>query len=308
MLAGVKYYALGYAALDWLVLIGAVVALRGFRAGAKAGIVSAGLALCGGGYWYVRNWLLTGSPLFPKGLFGANDELGQLYPNMGRSSFLGNGSPELFSLTLEAIWKMTGPLHLAAFCCLPVIICWLLISGVMLWRTSLKRSMGTFRLFIGFLIVGTGVLVVITPFSVEDVPGTLNQLKWAYCPVRYGMSFLSLTVVAFGVFLANLAERLRLSLDSGWKRELPSSTQAAEPNRSRPWQILIGRLLGATPWFVMLTLSAYQIVVCQPKFKGDVIDWDLFAIDGTLLAAILLWLVRLSGNTPGSRRPLRRPP
>ncbi len=259
LLAGVKYYALGYAALVWLGLVGAVTASRGFRVGAKAGAVSAGLALCWGGYWYFRNWFLTGAPLFPKRFFAVNDEMAQYYPGLSKTTFVGNGSPELFSMTLKAIWKMTGPLHLAAFCCLPAVVCWLVISGAIQWRTPSRRSLGITRIFIGFLIVGAGVVLVYTPFAVEDLPGTLNQLKWAYCPVRYGMTFLSLAVVAFAALLTSA---------SGWPR--------------------LG-VLRAAPGLALLALSAYQIIQCVAKFKGDPADWGLLTLDGTLLGTIAIW-------------------
>ena len=44
-----------------------------------------------------------------------------------------------------------------------------------------------------------------TPFAVEDDPGTLNQLRWKYCPARYALCFLSLTIIGLAVVLNDLA-------------------------------------------------------------------------------------------------------
>ena len=61
------------------------------------------------------------------------------------------------------------------------------------------------------VLAGTGVLLSVTPFAVEDRPGTLNQLVWHYCPVRYGLSFLSVAAFCALVTAWDLARLLRLS-------------------------------------------------------------------------------------------------
>jgi hypothetical protein len=42
----------------------------------------------------------------------------------------------------------------------------------------------------GLLLIGTGLALAVTPFAVEDQPGTLNHLRWGYGPVRYGLCLL----------------------------------------------------------------------------------------------------------------------
>ena len=48
-----------------------------------------------GGSWYLRNWLLTGSPLYPKEFLRHPDVLSQIYPDVARTSFFGNRNPAL---------------------------------------------------------------------------------------------------------------------------------------------------------------------------------------------------------------------
>jgi hypothetical protein len=42
----------------------------------------------------------------------------------------------------------------------------------------------------------------------RDDPGTLNQLRWGPTPVRYGLGFLSVAVVAFAVVLEDVSSAL----------------------------------------------------------------------------------------------------
>ncbi|MGH7171659.1 MAG: hypothetical protein ACRELG_15390 [Gemmataceae bacterium] len=294
LLSGIKFYALGYAVLAWLVLLGSTVICRGLRSGVKAGFIAGVLALGWGGYWYVRNWLLTGTPLYPKRLFTAHDELAQYYPDVWRSAFVGNGSPELFPLAVEAIRKMAGPLHLAAFYCLPVVVPWLIVSGVVLWHKPSGRCAGVVRITTGCLVVAACLVLLCTPFAVEDDPGTLNHLKWAYTPVRYGMSFLSLTVIVFSVFLVEGAKTIVYRLKTWQSTHAAASLAGGCAERNGRWKDVVGWCLMATPCLLLLGFSGYQIMACAPKFMGGLTEHALFAIDGVLVGAIVAsfgWLI-----------------
>jgi hypothetical protein len=70
---------------------------------------------------------------------------------------------------------------------------------------------GGVRIVVGLTAGLAGVVLLITPFAVEDVPGTLNHLRWAYTPVRYGMCFLSLAVICLALTLDMLAHWMQLT-------------------------------------------------------------------------------------------------
>lgn len=234
-----RYYALGYA----FVAIVCAVLLLAFRRGLRATAQAAAAGLAGltvfGGYWYIRNWLVTGSPLFPLGGTMASDDA-PFYPALWQSTFLGNGSPELFDLSLTAIWDMTGPVHWAAFVA-PARGARLAahIGFFLLWDGSpdpsipakpsesdgsgdpsyvktmdgqrdtstaavenstpmgslATRSWSGTRAILALATVAALAVLIVTPFAVEDDPGTLNQMHWKYCPVRYGLCLLSLVAL-----------------------------------------------------------------------------------------------------------------
>ena len=201
LLAGVKYYALGYALAVWL----ALVLIAGLACGVcRAGRVGAVL-LCGavasGGYWYARNLWFGGSPFYPLALPGGKDTLAEIYPDIWSTTFLGNGSPELLRLGLDAVWRMAGPCYYVATLGLPLTFLWLTVSGIIRFSRATSRRQGSIRLGLAFLLAGCGAVTLVTPMAVEDVPGTLNQVRGGYTLVRYGLSFLSLAVLCLAVVL-----------------------------------------------------------------------------------------------------------
>jgi len=203
LLAGVKYFALGYAAVVGTVFFLVAWKQIGWRIAAQFAVLVALGLLLWGGYWYLRNSCVAGSPLHPKSFDPEADVITKIYPDIARTSFIGNGRPELYELAVKAVWQMAGPCHVAAFVAFPVTLVWLLISG---WISMRKHEVETAdaRWTIAFLIAGAFAIIFITPFAVEDQPGTLNQMHWHYCPVRYGFSFLSLTVVGLALVLADI--------------------------------------------------------------------------------------------------------
>ena len=130
LLAGVKYYALGYAAVAAFTAAMHIARRQGWRAATHAAVWGLLGLLAFGGYWYIRNWIAGGSPLYPLGLTAATDELGPVYPgSLWATTFIGNGRSELPELAIEAVWGMTGPCQLAALLGLPVTLGWLVVSG-----------------------------------------------------------------------------------------------------------------------------------------------------------------------------------
>ena len=66
LLGGVKYYALGYVGLAGFVICAMVLRRRGRRPAVRVAVALAAGFLLLSGYWYVRNLIMTGTPLFPR--------------------------------------------------------------------------------------------------------------------------------------------------------------------------------------------------------------------------------------------------
>jgi hypothetical protein len=204
LLAGVKYYAVGYAVVAWTGLTLYCWLQRGTAAAwrtAAAGVL--GVVVLGG-YWYGRNVWLTGAPFFPMGFTRATNQLRDYYPNTWSSTFLGSGRPEVWPLGFKAVWNVAGPCHALALLAFPVTVSWLAGSGLLLRVRPGGERAGTARWLLAFLTLGSGAVLVVTPWAIETEPGTLDQLLWGYCPVRFGQCFLTLAVLALGVVLADL--------------------------------------------------------------------------------------------------------
>jgi hypothetical protein len=204
LLAGVKYYALGYVLLAFFLWLLLAARAHGARPSLRVLVVGAAGIFAFGSFWYLRNWLMTGSPLYPKEFFKNPDLLSQIYPEVSRTSFFGNRSPEVLGLYIEAIWQRTGPCQLLGFLAAPLSLAWLLDSAA--WYAYRVRDSGQARtrLAMAMLLLGTGIILGMTPMAVEDSPGTLNQMHWYWTPVRYGLCFLSTATLAAILLLRDL--------------------------------------------------------------------------------------------------------
>jgi hypothetical protein len=263
LLAGVKYYAAGYAALAWLA--GAVASLRrGVASGVVRAAVAALAALPWGGYWYLRNVWATGHPFFPKGFTPGDNPFDQLHPNLWQSTLLGNGSPEVLPLALDAVWRMTGPLTFAAVVAAPASAGWLAVSSRLPPRDPAAKELGAGRLALGWLIIGSGLLLAMTPFGAETAPGTLNHLREGYLPARFGACFLTLAILGFAVVLSDARELLATSPRAGqWLAALPLAAMA----------------------FAWVTQACWLF---SREFEIGLLDQCLFGASAVLLCALAL--------------------
>jgi hypothetical protein len=279
LLAGVKYYALGYAAVAVAVAVPLIASRMGWRDALRAsgyGIV--GLFLFGG-YWYLRNWIGGGSPLHPLGRAVAPDEFDGFYPDVWQTTFVGNGRPELLPLAVNAIRSLAGPVHLLAVAAIPLTSLWLVISCYCRFRRGSLVSYRGGRRALVAATVGAGLILAVTPFAVEDTPGTLNQMHWKYCPVRYGMCFLSLAVLALIVVLDDIS-RLVQAVGAGLVRSV-SHRGADREEESERAEVVAGCLFGAVVPVALVAGLAVQFVEHVRAVK---LEW----VDSLLIAANLL--------------------
>lgn len=202
LLAGTKHFALGYAfgAVCLLLLSGVL----------KNGVVSAFKSLMLGClwstpfwiYWYGRNWWFTGFSLYP---VGASEPAGEMaYPNLWSTTIIGNESPLVLQALAGAVWRECGPLHTICIALIPFALTGLLITAYHKRASSFGMNFIHRVCLLGAAVAGCLLIWLVTPFCVEDEPGSLNHLLWAYTPVRYGLCFLSMSVIAGVTFIANL--------------------------------------------------------------------------------------------------------
>lgn len=205
VLAGTKYFAVGYAVVCVGVFGVAVVLRDGWISSLRTAVLPLTAAAPCGVYWYLRNWFVTGLPLYPMGVAGATEQM--LYPNVWGTTFAGNDDPMLLQDGLAAVWKMGGPVHLGVVVLLPALVVFLLIQAVRLRRLDSEAPHWLVPFAMALWLAGSALVFLLTPFAVEDQPGTLNHLHWAYTPVRYGLCFLSFGTLSFYVSIHVLSRR-----------------------------------------------------------------------------------------------------
>lgn len=289
LLSGVKYYALGYVVV--LATAASLLILRrwGYRTAARAAILGLLGVLTFGGYWYVRNWVTSGSPLYPLSVTGSSDGLEPVYPgSVWSTTFLGNRRAELLELALNAVWGMTGPCHVAALLSLPITLTWLVVSGSQRDRRAKRPQRSeahAARSMLAFLTVTSGLVLLVTPFAVEDVPGTLNQMHWMYCPIRYGLCFLSLAVLSFVLTLSDVIHGFRV-----WSEQLRGSYPDVVLSAAR----ILQALLVAAVLFQFKGLMRVELV----RSLEDTLLWAI----NFLLTGLIVCL--MTHNWPRFRRAL----
>jgi hypothetical protein len=201
LLAGVKYYALGYAAA--VALAGVAWSQIPPRNDALKVIAAAALGFCVfGGYWYFRNIIHTGTPVFPLGFTPANNIWGDMRPETLTSTLAGSGRLEVWPRLANAIWKSAGPAHAAALALLPAFVAWFA------WQSLRRRKRGDIATGLGgwlaLVVVLAAGVYLITPNVVETIAGSFNMLR--YHSVRFGLCFLTLAVLVSSLGLERLQQ------------------------------------------------------------------------------------------------------
>jgi hypothetical protein len=201
ILIGVKYYALLYAALLVAVFLFSVFVRYGRLNVLHAAVSGIAPIVSLGGFWYLRNWMMTGLPLYPKPLWSSAGAV-SVDRDFWHTTLLGNKDSLVPQLWLEALGAMMGPVNLIAVSMLPVSIAILSYIGV---RYSGKDQRKTVKhLTFATLLMGSAAIYLITPFVVESAPGTLQFLKQQYVAIRLGFIPLYLSVIGFSYAACSL--------------------------------------------------------------------------------------------------------
>lgn len=205
LLAGIKYYALGYAA----VALAGLMVIAWSRQGRRFALILAlgliGLMSLPAAYWYGRNAVASGTPVFPLGYKGKNvSELNlRLQRSVWKQSFLGNGRHELFPQYVEAVWEEGGASQGAALMTLPTAFLWIIGSTIL---SNRRKDIGNTakRLGFGVMVVGAWTIFVITPFTVNVEDEGL--IRSSFLVVRFSQVPLLLTVFTLGLLISDTSK------------------------------------------------------------------------------------------------------
>ncbi|MFH1037846.1 MAG: hypothetical protein V1789_04145 [PVC group bacterium] len=195
-------------------------AVRSFRAGARRGVVFIVLmvliALLVGGYWYLRNYIHTGSPLYPIGLRLADKEvfpgvaipsqfpppdtpLTKHWPQLFRLFYSWLDCPGEWHLAMTEVSHNSGGLGLLwLFGCVPALV-WLL--AVIIRRRPAGLSPGTGAAWVGILVMGVIIFFAMPP---------RHNHKARYVIWLYGIGLPAFALAAEKVWRAPSTARRRL--------------------------------------------------------------------------------------------------
>jgi hypothetical protein len=228
-----------------------LLSCRGVRAAVRTAITSLAAVSFLAGYWYVRNLFVAGRPLYPQPVWPGQVSDIVTNEHVWTSTLLGNPSGEKWDLWFEALWRFTGPAHVAGLVLLPAALLWLLGTGASVSRRD--KTGGNVRVAFALMCLVAGTLYAITPFTVENQPSTLNSIRLGYDPMRMGLCFLTLATIATVVLISDCLPR---AIGAGG-RAFPDEPQETCA-RAQSW---LGNLFAWAFWSVFLAGVIYQFLV-----------------------------------------------
>ncbi len=233
-----------------------------------------------GSAWYVRNFWVTGTPVYPLGFSEETDLWGTMRPQSFTSTLLGCGRPVVWGMLLDAILSQAGPCQLFAVLLLPTVLIWLAFSvlGGPFLSGSPRTSVQD-RLVVAVVLVLSFCVYIVTPNTVETARGAMNMIRSQYHPIRFGLSFFSVALLALAIALDDRTRAL-----SG---PVENSSGQADTGRLRPRRWLATSLVLLAGLAVLW--QAHR--TAQPIWSPDVL---LLTIDVLLVTAIavLFWWLR----------------
>jgi hypothetical protein len=307
LLAGVKYYALGYSALVALIIVTFSFTGRGICPALFSGFALLFGFVIVGGYWYARNFWITSTPIYPQGLAPVSGEPATANLDLWHTTILGNSDPTRWYLLLDAIWRMTGPFHVSSLALLPTSLIWLCSAGSTV-RSTPPTAIGRVRWALATATVGAAAVFAVTPFTIETAPGTLEMVRVGYVTTRLGFAFVSLTIVCTFVvandWIRLTPPRRGTAREAGQASYLPREDSkvngAAVPRRGN-----IVLLLGATHLLLFQTVRETRVeeFTIDHKLPGQLVPSLMVAI--TIVAGCAL-ARSLTRRVPWVQRNQRR--
>ncbi len=294
LLAGVKYYAIAYVAVVSVTVTLLMMAAYGLRCGCRA-LIAFGLGIAVfAGFWYARNFIISGTPLFPKGvaLLGLEGPWDEQRPDFVKTCLiLGFQRADLPRLLVA--WGLYGGTLLT--------VSLLMSPFVILLRTifllaSLARSKTTHSRQSSCLGTNRGVLAdrefqpnpegadvwaqiavltcamgsiavyLVTPNVLETYPGSRNMLRLQYHPVRFGFSAAILGLIA----LTNTICQLYRSFSRSEQTQAEATGKPVEVvhgNHSSSVRTFVYRQLTLSrPWALPLLALSSAAIALLPQY------------------------------------------
>ncbi|TWT69837.1 hypothetical protein Pan14r_21330 [Crateriforma conspicua] len=200
LLAGVKYYAVPYAVLfAFAGVFGIVVSRRLDRISWKQWALLVAVFFAPSCCWYLRNFVVTGFPLFPQSLIG--QDRGTDDASLFATTILGHGNTEKWFLLAQAIWGLTGPVHVVALVALPASLARLAIGGVVGFGENANgvRDMRSVYCILLVAAAGSVLLYLVTPFAIGSNGTNMVFVSHGYVTVRLGLICLTLVLIVVSV-------------------------------------------------------------------------------------------------------------
>lgn len=273
LLAGVKYYALGYAC----VAVFSIGLNSWYRLGRKSAIhwtlTVTLIAMVVSGHWYLRNYLITGSPLFPLEFGAGKSHIEELRPGTFSSTILGAANSRFLFEFFEHVVTKGGMIQSIAVLFLPLI---LLLPAIKSQKADKHFSTST-SISLILAVLGSIAVLCVTPFIIS--PNDITALASTTRTVRFSLVPLSLITICFADLLTSLVgmawnnkTRFIFSLP-GYVLAIACCTQLALAVSKWP---LIDHL---TTWLLVGDLTIAVIYLCRSRNAlGRATVWWVMAI------------------------------
>jgi len=196
LLLGTKYYAIYYITISGILYLVLSKWMRTSISAVMKFIMLVSLTLALGGYWYLRNLWLTGTPLYPMQLAGMLAD-----PNDMSSSGLSHWFDTMLiahvftGLGLTTFLKR-GLLNFGGI--MPALLPFILpMTWISLWRDRRLIGRSTYRdRFLLLVLLPPALLaaLLVTPWGAQL--SELDQLRYGYTPMRYGLPLWAMGCVA----------------------------------------------------------------------------------------------------------------
>jgi len=227
LLAGTKYYALAY----MLVVAGTVTLMIALRYGIPGGLRAMIIFMLGfillGAFWYGRNFLITGTPLYPKGVsfLGLPGPWDERRPDFAQTCLaLGIRFSDVPKLSFAWV-GFAGPLVALTFLLCPFMC---LVSVILLGKNYLGTSRNQeppsatnsghpidslAELTLILCTMGGLASYLVTPNVLETHLNSRNMLNLQYHPVRFGMTAAVLSLITFAHIASWVSSELKQSVN-----------------------------------------------------------------------------------------------
>ncbi len=207
LMLGTKYYGAYYLATLGCVYLFLAIGRKRWSVIVRDALLMGGIAFIFGGFWYVRNWIIAGNPLTPVEI-----QIGPIKLFPGYEAYKWQLTSTLLAHRREPIvWQLLWEALLKSGWLAPLTLpCYGVSLLFCAWK-AIKKDLSRLEVLLNVLlpVVLTAVYLT-TPLLVENNQGTLNLLKLAYTPVRYGFTLWAMA----GVTLVWLLSRLEITPDS----------------------------------------------------------------------------------------------